>query len=61
MMAHARKPSVSMAKRQSWVTMSHRASGAITVVPSARPAETKETARLRWCVNQLEVAAVNGT
>src|SRR5580704_12407510 len=61
MTAQAIKPSVSMAKRQSWVTISQRASGAITVVPSARPAETRETARLRWRVNQLLVAAVSGT
>ena len=47
MTAQAMKPSVSMANRQSWVTISQRASGATNVVPSARPAETRETARLR--------------
>src|SRR6185312_9816655 len=61
MIAQAMNPSVSMAKRQSCVTISQRASGAIRVVPSARPADTSDTARLRWRVNQLAVAAVNGT
>ena len=59
--AQAMKPSVNMAKRQSWATISQRASGATSVVPSARPAETRETARLRWRTNQLAAAAVNGT
>src|SRR5258708_5620790 len=58
MTAEAMTPSVSMAKRQSWATISQRERGAISVVPSARPAETRETARLRWRVNQLVVAAV---
>ena len=59
--AQAIRPSVIMAKRQSCVTISQRASGATRVVPSARPAETRETARLRLRTNQLAVAAVSGT
>src|SRR5579872_297749 len=61
MTAQPIKPSTSIAKRQSCATISQRASGAITVVPKASPAETRETARLRWRTNQLAVAAVNGT
>ncbi len=50
-----------MAKRQSCVTIIQRARGAISVVPNARPADTRDTARLRWRTNQLDVAAVSGT
>src|SRR3954471_21623946 len=57
----AMTPRANMAKRQSCVTISQRASGATSVVPSARPAETSDTARLRWRTNQLAAAAVNGT
>src|SRR4051794_28201415 len=59
--AQAMRPSVLMAKRQSYVTIIQRQSGAINVVPSARPADTRETARLRWRVNQRLTAAVSGT
>ena len=38
-----------------------RESGAINADPSANPAETSATARLRCRVNQRVVSAVNGT
>jgi hypothetical protein len=40
--------------------MSHRAVGAMSRVPIAKPAETSATARLRFWVNQRVTVAVIG-
>ena len=49
-----------IAVRQSKLVIIHRASGAITVEPTLRPAETRATARLRFRVNHFVVVAISG-
>ena len=60
MTSHTTSPMISIAKRQSWVVMSQRATGPMIAEPTLRPAETRATARLRCRVNQRVVVAVKG-
>ena len=58
--SHTRSPMAHIAVRQSKLVIIHRASGAITVEPTLRPAETRATARLRFRVNHFVVVAISG-
>src|ERR1700722_7319203 len=46
--------------RQSWVEISHAASGDIVIGAIPMPADTSDTARLRWVSNQPVTAAIIG-
>src|SRR5918999_5987197 len=60
MTSHTRSPSTSIAVRQSYALISHRASGAMNVEPKLSPAETSATARVRLRVNHRVVVEVIG-
>jgi len=46
--------------RQSWLETSHAASGDIVIGAMPMPAETSDTARLRWVSNQPVTVAIIG-
>ena len=51
---------ISMVVRQSWVATSQATSGDIVIGAMPMPAETSETARLRWVSNQPVTVAIIG-
>ena len=46
--------------RQSWIVNSHAASGDMVIGAMPKPAETSDTARLRWVSNQPVTQAIIG-
>ena len=46
--------------RQSWMVMSQAANGAMVIGAMPMPAETSDTARLRWVSNQPVTHAIIG-
>src|SRR5438105_2521161 len=56
----ARTPIANMAVRQPYAEISQRANGEIVSGATPIPAETSETARLRWVSNQAVAAAIIG-
>src|SRR5262249_48008791 len=56
----ARMPMRSMAVRQSWVQINSRANGEMVMGATPMPAETSETARLRFSANHAVAAAITG-
>src|SRR6267143_4364039 len=59
--AHTSRPMVSCALRQSWLASSQAASGETVIGATPMPAETSDTARLRWLVNHDVTAVIIGT
>ena len=51
---------ISTEVRQSWMVTSHAASGDMVSGAMPKPAETSETARLRWVSNQPVTQAIIG-
>jgi hypothetical protein len=57
---HARRPTTSIAVRQSYAVINQRANGEIVIGATPMPAETSDTARLRCVSNHAVVSAVIG-
>src|SRR5262245_48824481 len=60
MMAATTSATICIEVRQSWFETSQAASGAIVIGAMPMPAETSETARLRWVSNQPVTVAIIG-
>ena len=60
MMAPTTSATICIEVRQSWLETSQAASGAIVIGAMPMPADTSETARLRWVSNQPVTVAIIG-
>src|SRR5437879_5678579 len=60
MIAPTTSATICIAVRQSWPETSHAASGAIVIGAMPMPADTSDTARLRWVSNQPVTVAIIG-
>src|SRR6266702_1954586 len=60
MMAPTTSATICIAVRQSWLETSQAASGAIVIGATPMPADTSDTARLRWVSNQPVTVAIIG-
>src|SRR5438270_75009 len=60
MMAPTTSATICIAVRQSWLETSQAASGAIVIGATPMPADTSDTAKLRWVSNQPVTVAIIG-
>src|ERR1700755_2857226 len=60
MMAATMRATICSEVRQSWIVISHPAHGAMVIGALPMPAETSDTARLRWVSNQPVTVAIIG-